>query len=89
MEHPEIQLSHNLLDPQIGICSPEVPMLFSDNFDWQTWSGFVKGVLDYEEVSITLQNISQIYVVFMDFFINYANAVVKDFQTNVIPFVIM
>jgi len=35
MEHPEMELRSDLLDCHIDICSPEVLVAFSDNFDYQ------------------------------------------------------
>lgn len=44
-----MQFRYDLMDPHISICSPEVLMLFSDNFDYQDISNdFVKGVLGSE-----------------------------------------
>eukprot|EP00126_Sphaerothecum_destruens_P005930 Sdes_comp19120_c0_seq1m9831 len=47
-EHQQIQLRYDLLDSYISICSPEVSVLFSDNFDFQDRTDFVKGILDDE-----------------------------------------
>ncbi|CAN7936902.1 unnamed protein product [Ixodes hexagonus] len=49
-EHPRISLRHDLLDSHIAICSPHVPPIFSDNFDYQTRHDFVKGILEHEEI---------------------------------------
>lgn len=38
------------MDTGIAICSPSVPILFSDNFDFQTKDDFVRGVLLNEEI---------------------------------------
>ena len=44
-----IQLRYDLMDSHISICTPEVLMLFTDNFDWQTFHGdFLTGVLGSE-----------------------------------------
>jgi translation initiation factor eIF-2B subunit epsilon len=41
----------DLLDTHISICSPEVLMMFSDNFDYQTLKrDFVVGTLSEEEL---------------------------------------
>ena len=49
-EHPEIDLHYDLLDCHVSVCSPEVPQLFSDNFDYQTHYHFVRGLLVNEEI---------------------------------------
>lgn len=38
------------MDTHISICSPTVLELFSDNFDYQTWDHFVKGILIDDEI---------------------------------------
>jgi len=38
-------LRYDLVDTHIFICSPLVLTLFTDNFDYQTWGDFVKGIL--------------------------------------------
>jgi len=35
LEHPHLDISSNLLDCHIDICSPELMLQFSDNFDYQ------------------------------------------------------
>lgn len=37
-EHPHLDISSNLLDCHIDICSPELMLQFSDNFDYQVKS---------------------------------------------------
>ncbi|XP_071038354.1 translation initiation factor eIF2B subunit epsilon [Parasteatoda tepidariorum] len=49
-ESEEISIHNDLLDSSISICSPCVPPLFSDNFDYQTMDDFVKGLLVNEEL---------------------------------------
>ncbi|XP_064636779.1 translation initiation factor eIF2B subunit epsilon-like [Lineus longissimus] len=49
-ENEGLQLRYDLLDCQISICSPDVPPLFSDNFDYQTRDDFVKGIQTDEEI---------------------------------------
>ena len=49
-EHPDIDLHYDLLDCHVSVCSPEVPQLFSDNFDYQTHYHFVRGLLVNEEI---------------------------------------
>ena len=49
-EHQDIDLHYDLLDCHVSVCSPEVPQLFSDNFDYQTHYHFVRGLLVNEEI---------------------------------------
>ncbi|XP_076343757.1 eukaryotic translation initiation factor 2B subunit epsilon isoform X2 [Tachypleus tridentatus] len=49
-ENNKVTLRYDLLDTHISICSPHVPPLFSDNFDYQTRDDFVRGVLINEEI---------------------------------------
>jgi translation initiation factor eIF-2B subunit epsilon len=46
-----VQQRNDLLESQIYLCSPYVLHFFTDNFDFNTMSDFVKGVLIDEEVS--------------------------------------
>jgi len=48
-DNPELQIRYDLMDSHIDICSPEVLMLFQDNFDWQHLrSDFTHGILGSE-----------------------------------------
>eukprot|EP00775_Hariotina_reticulata_P010863 gene10863-11017_t len=50
-ERDSVQVRSDLLDTHIAICSPEVLMMFSDNFDYQTLKrDFVVGTLSEEEL---------------------------------------
>lgn len=49
-ENAQVELRHDLVDTHISICSPVVLPLFSDNFDYQSWGDFVKGILVDEEI---------------------------------------
>lgn len=49
-EHREIEVHYDLLDCHISICSPSVPQLFSDNFDYQTRHHFIRGILVNEDI---------------------------------------
>lgn len=40
---------YDLSDTGVAICSPQVPQLFTDNFDYQTKEDFVRGILINEE----------------------------------------
>ncbi|XP_050362996.1 translation initiation factor eIF-2B subunit epsilon [Nymphalis io] len=50
LQHSEVKLHHNLVDADIAICSPSVPPLFSDNFDFQTRNDFIHGILINEDI---------------------------------------
>lgn len=50
MNHAEVLLHHNLVDANIAMCSPSVPPLFSDNFDFQTIKDFIHGILINEDI---------------------------------------
>ncbi|KAJ8727005.1 hypothetical protein PYW08_015402 [Mythimna loreyi] len=50
LNHSEVKLHHNLADASIALCSPSVPPLFSDNFDFQTRDDFIHGILINEEI---------------------------------------
>ncbi|XP_063379700.1 translation initiation factor eIF2B subunit epsilon [Cydia fagiglandana] len=50
LSHSEVKLHHNLVDANIALCSPSVPPLFSDNFDFQTRDDFINGILINEEI---------------------------------------
>ena len=54
--HPSIDLHYDLVDCQISICSPHVPQLFTDEFDYLTRDHFVKGILEHEEVGISIDD---------------------------------
>ena len=49
-ENSDVQLRYDLLDTHISICSPVVPCLFTDEFDYLTRDEFVRGILVNEEV---------------------------------------
>nr|XP_018670398.1 translation initiation factor eIF-2B subunit epsilon-like isoform X2 [Ciona intestinalis] len=44
-----VELRYDLTDTGIWVCSPQVPQLFTDNFDYQTQYDLIKGVLINEE----------------------------------------
>ncbi|OWR48620.1 translation initiation factor eIF-2B subunit epsilon [Danaus plexippus plexippus] len=50
LNHSEVKLHHNLVDPGIALCSPSVPPLFSDNFDFQNRNDFIYGILINEDI---------------------------------------
>lgn len=49
-DHSEIEVHYDVLDCHISICSPTVPQLFSDNFDYQTRHHFIRGILVNEDI---------------------------------------
>ncbi|XP_008476004.1 translation initiation factor eIF-2B subunit epsilon [Diaphorina citri] len=48
--YSKLEICAHLASTGIMICSPAVPPLFSDNFDFQTQEHFIKGVLINEEI---------------------------------------
>lgn len=46
----EVELHHDLLDPQICICSASALPLFSDNFDYETRDQFIRGLVMNQEI---------------------------------------
>ncbi|XP_052793044.1 translation initiation factor eIF-2B subunit epsilon-like [Mya arenaria] len=59
-DHRDVQIRYDLLDSNISICSPQVPQLFTDNFDYETRDSFVRGILINEEI---MGNTIQMHVV--------------------------
>ena len=49
-ENSDIDLHYDVLDCHVTVCSPQVPQLFSDNFDYQTRYHFIRGILVSEEI---------------------------------------
>lgn len=45
-----VDLRYDLLDCHVSVCSPHVPAVFSDNFDYETQDHFVRGILVNEEI---------------------------------------
>lgn len=50
LNNSNIAIHHNLIDPQIAICSPSFLSLFSDNFDFENRDDFIRGLLINEEI---------------------------------------
>lgn len=46
----EVELHHDLMDPQIAICSALALPLFSDNFDYETRDQFIRGLVMNQEI---------------------------------------
>ncbi|XP_071964389.1 translation initiation factor eIF2B subunit epsilon-like [Antedon mediterranea] len=59
-DHSNVNLRYDLQDCHICVCSCRVMELFTDNFDYQTMSDFMRGVIYNEEIE---GNKMQIYVV--------------------------
>jgi translation initiation factor eIF-2B subunit epsilon len=49
-DNNEVDINYNILDCHISICSPTVPQLFADNFDYQTRYHFIRGIIVNEEI---------------------------------------
>ncbi|CAH1225813.1 EIF2B5 [Branchiostoma lanceolatum] len=49
-DQSDLDIRYNLLDCHVSVCSPQVPQLFADNFDYQTRNDFVRGILVHEEI---------------------------------------
>jgi translation initiation factor eIF-2B subunit epsilon len=50
LTNQEVELHHDLLDPQIAICSAAALPLFSDNFDYETRDQFIRGLVMNQEI---------------------------------------
>lgn len=50
LDYSNINVFSNLIDTGIAICSPSVPLLFADNFDFQSKDDFIRGLLLNEEI---------------------------------------
>ncbi|XP_050417431.1 translation initiation factor eIF-2B subunit epsilon [Patella vulgata] len=50
LDNTDVEIRYDLMDCQISICTPLVPQLYTDNFDYQTREDFVKGILINEEI---------------------------------------
>lgn len=50
-ENPTVELRYDVLDCHVSVCSPSVPQLFSDNFDYQSRYHFIRGILVNEEIT--------------------------------------
>lgn len=52
LNNQEVELHHDLMDPQISICSITALPLFSDNFDYETRDQFIRGLVMGQELEI-------------------------------------
>lgn len=59
-ENTEVEIRHDLIDPDIAICAPSVLSLFADNFDFATRDDFVRGLLINEEILASTIYVSEL-----------------------------
>jgi translation initiation factor eIF-2B subunit epsilon len=45
-----VDLRYDFLDCHVSVCSPHVPAIFTDNYDYETRDHFVRGILVNEEI---------------------------------------
>ena len=45
-----VDIRYDFLDCHVSVCSPHVPTIFTDNYDYETRDHFVRGILVNEEV---------------------------------------
>ncbi|EDQ89397.1 uncharacterized protein MONBRDRAFT_25519 [Monosiga brevicollis MX1] len=50
-ERESVAYRYDLIDCHTAICSPQVPMLFTDNFDYQEMFDFIRNVLQGDEIT--------------------------------------
>ncbi|KAI6648526.1 hypothetical protein LOD99_8158 [Oopsacas minuta] len=50
LSHNSVELHYDIQETCLFICSPQVPQLFSENFDYQTIEDFINGILVDEEL---------------------------------------
>jgi translation initiation factor eIF-2B subunit epsilon len=50
LDNQEVEIHHDLMDPQIAICSTTALPLFSDNFDYDTRDQFIRGLVMNQEL---------------------------------------
>lgn len=50
LENKNVRVCRDLLDCHVNICSPDVLSLFADNYDYQSMSDFLRGILENEEI---------------------------------------
>ena len=66
-EHKSLSVRGDLENCEIAICASYVPTIFTDNFDYQTYDDFIKGVLIDEEVMYFAQgNMGRLIVAGLD-----------------------
>ncbi|XP_055303842.1 translation initiation factor eIF-2B subunit epsilon isoform X2 [Sitodiplosis mosellana] len=59
-ENSDVELRHDLSDPDIAICAPSVLSLFADNFDFETRDDFIRGLLINEEILASTIYVSEL-----------------------------
>lgn len=60
IENSDVEIRHDLSDPEIAICSPAVLSLFADNFDFETRDDFIRGLLINEEILASTIYVSEL-----------------------------
>ncbi|XP_033107936.1 translation initiation factor eIF-2B subunit epsilon-like [Anneissia japonica] len=74
-EHSNVSLRYDLQECHICVCSSRVMELFTDNFDYQTMSDFMRGVIFNEEIE---GNKMQIFVVTNEYATRVSNLTMYD-----------
>jgi translation initiation factor eIF-2B subunit epsilon len=52
LEQDYVDIRNDLLNPGVAICTAEIPLLFSENFDCQTLNDLIQGLLVNEEIAM-------------------------------------
>lgn len=60
LDNQEVEIHHDLMDPQISICSPTALPLFSDNFDYETRDQFIRGLVMNQELQAASIYVAQL-----------------------------
>ena len=50
-ERAAARVHYNLLDSHVAICTPQLLVVFADNFDYQEMAHLIKGVMERDEVA--------------------------------------
>jgi translation initiation factor eIF-2B subunit epsilon len=60
LDNKEVSLHHDLIDPQIAICSTSTLPLFTDNFDYDTRDQFIRGIVMDQELQAATIYVEQL-----------------------------
>lgn len=60
LDNQEVEIHHDLMDPQISICSPNALPLFTDNFDYDTRDQFIRGLVMNQELQAASIYVAQL-----------------------------